>query len=598
MIQLYNPNTPPSVLEGLTRNGDVILHPMSCVQHLVLNGTWGLEMVTPIDGTQADIVVDSVIRAPGQNGSDQLFRVYEVSPEMTQVVAKAYPIFMQAARDVFILDVRPTGKTCKQAVDLLLSGAVDSGSGYTYTCSSNITDTATAYIINKNLIEAIQGEGENTILKRWGGEVYYDNFNISIRAQQGADRGVRASFGYNMTGCRQTVNTDGVITRIVPISYGGYMMQTVYVDSPLIRNYPFVRTQVVHYEDIKLQADCLEGEEGYATLSQLRKALKARAQDEFTAGVDLPAITYDVSLANIEQATEYAGLTGLQTIHLGDTIHCYNERLGITTDARAVEIYFNCLTEKVDRVILGDYRPDYFSTLSNAARVVSAITDGNENVVAGRVAGILDAMQTQLRLQNTAAERADVLAVLFEDLDPASDLYGAMAIGTQGFQIANTRLPDDSDWDWKTFGTAAGFSAEYIIAGVLASQNYDGTQGVAIDLNAGTIYAPSLTVSAAQVDGLSDLQETVDTTSAYFRFGTWGTNDIEGAAVVLGNNMVLVSADAVSLIQNSDIDNPVAQLTQQRLVVTEGVFNTSLIVGKFKVIPRSNGNASVVYIGT
>lgn len=608
MIQLYKANTAPAVLQGLTRNGDIVLQPTSCLQHLVLNGTWELTMSLPLDGSQTEVTVGSTIRAPGHNGTEQLFRVFEVTPSLSGTEVRAYPIFMQAAQDVFLNDVRPTNQTGQGALNWMIANAVNSGSGYTYTATSNITTTNSATYIRKNLIEAIQGEDENTFLNRWGGEVYYSNFSIDVRTQQGADRGMVCRYGYNMTGCAMRVNTEDVITRIVPVAFNGRTLPGIFVDSPLIANYPFVRTRVIHYDDMKLTADLLAGEEAesYDTEAELQAAMQARAEREYSEGhVDLPAISYDISLAQLEQTAEYAGINGLTTAYLGDTIHCYNERLGIQTDARVVEIYYNCILQRTERVILGDYRSDYFARLSKAARTVSTIADtGTQTVKAERIAGIINAMQTQLRLQNTAAERSDVRAILFEDTDPSSPLYGAMSIGTQGFQIANERLADNSDWDWKTFGTAAGFSAEYIITGVLASQNYDGTQGVKLDLNRGILYAPQFTIGTTQVSGLSDITDTVNDLqgdlgelSAYFTTGNWGTAQDFGAAVVVDNNMVLITGSAVSLIQNGNIDNPVAVLNQEKLEVTHGVFKDDLTIGRFKWIPRSNGGMSLVYVG-
>lgn len=613
MIQLYSAGTSASVLQGMTRNGDYLLKPTSCVLHQILNGVWSLEMQTPLDGTQTAITVNSVIRAPGPSG-DQLYRVYEVTPAMDFVTTKAEPIFMQAAQDVFLLDVRPTNRTCQQALTYMINNQMSAGS-YTYSGTSNITSTNTAYFVRKNLIEAIQGDGENTVLKRWGGEIYYDNFNISIRTQQGADRGVRVSFGVNMASCRQTVNTSEVITRIVPVGFNGYMIPAVYVDSPLISNYPFVRTKVINYPDIKLTSDLLMDEEAesYDTLAELQAALEDRANREFIEGkVDLPKVTYDVQIANIQKAPEYQSFTGLLDVRLGDTVHCFNQRLGITTDARAVEIYWDCCTETVSRVVLGDYTGDYFSQLSKVSRAAQTVIDtDNQQVRASRVAGILNAMQTQLRLQNTAAERSDVRAILFEDTDSASELYGAMSIGTQGFEIANSVVPgaaaDSGDWDWKTFGTAAGFSADLIIAGVLASQNYTpGVQGVAIDLNTGTLYAPQFQINLqtnSDFQGLQDdllgLSDDLSDLNAYFRFGTWGDNDTPGAAVVVPDtgNMVLVTADSVRLITGMMVDDPVAQLNQQELQVTDGVFSRSMSIGDYKWIPRTNGHLSLVYTG-
>ena len=90
--------------------------------------------------------------------------------------------------------------------------------------------------------------------------------------------------------------------------------------------------------------------------------------------------------------------------------------------------------------------------------------------MADKIAGVLDAMQTQLRYQQNAAKRMTVRAILFEDLDETSPLYGAMAMGTQGLEISKTRTADGRNWDWTTAMTAEGIMAGTIIAGIISDK--------------------------------------------------------------------------------------------------------------------------------
>ncbi|EPY2274701.1 hypothetical protein ACXAUS_003606, partial [Clostridium sporogenes] len=71
-------------------------------------------------------------------------------------------------------------------------------------------------------------------------------------------------------------------------------------------------------------------------------------------------------------------------------------------------------------------------------------------------------------------------AIIFEDKAPNSSTYGAMCLGTRGFQIA--REMTNGQWQWTTFGTGQGFTADLIRAGIL--QSLDGT--LRIDLGGGT----------------------------------------------------------------------------------------------------------------
>lgn len=79
--------------------------------------------------------------------------------------------------------------------------------------------------------------------------------------------------------------------------------------------------------------------------------------------------------------------------------------------------------------------------------------------------------------------------MLFEDLNPDSPTFGAMCLGSMGFEIASKRTADGKDWIWSTFGTGKGFFADYIIAGtMLADRIYGGTLTIGgIDNIAGII---------------------------------------------------------------------------------------------------------------
>ena len=157
-------------------------------------------------------------------------------------------------------------------------------------------------------------------------------------------------------------------------------------------------------------------------------------------------------------------------------MRCYNSRLDITTEARVIALKWDCIRNQSAGLTLGDYEYNYFQEMTSAMQAVSQIIGPGNTVVAERVSGVLNAINTQLRYQKNAAQKQDVRAILFEDTDPASPTYGAMCIGTQGFQIADSRTTDGRDWNWKTAFTAKGGYADVIIAGfMLADRIHGGT---------------------------------------------------------------------------------------------------------------------------
>nr|DAI41843.1 MAG TPA: tail protein [Caudoviricetes sp.] len=564
MIQLY--------IQGNTdyeKNGDLVLFPSLCEITQILNGSWMLELELPVVGNSHLLVKENcVISAPAPNGTTQLFRIYEVVRNETYIIAYAMPIFMQAAYDCFLTDVRPTNKTGQQALDILMAGIQYSG-------TSDITSVSTAYYINKTLIEALQSDDDNSFLNRWGGEIYYNNFQITINERIGADNGMKAKFGWNLAGIQQRVNMQNVVTRIVPIAYNGYALPSPgYVDSPKINDYPFVRVRVIKYDDIRLQEDVTGTDmDGYATLAELQQALTERAQAEFEAGIDLPEISYTVNIVDLSKTEQYKDVSDLVKVNLGDTVHCENERLGIETKARCTELIWDCIHERVKELKLGQYE-DYFSKVSSVVNSVSQVINQGNNTVKGEaIYGIIDAMQAQLRLQNTVAEKLDVRAFYMEDTDPTSPLYGAMSIGTQGFQIANSRLPDDSDWDWKTFGTAKGFVADYLIGGILASQNYqEGVQGFKMNLNTGEADIPSLEIDTSHLQvQITELQGDVGGLQT-------SMTEVQGDITDINDDIGNLQAD-VDGVQN-DVDNLQTTTTQKFTQIEADIDGITQTVGE------------------
>ena len=501
MIQIYSPGN-----RNYNRNGDAVLHPSQCDVEMNLKGDWQLTLENPADENINLITKEAVIKCDTPIGKDQRFRIYDYEKSEDGVSAKARPVFFDAAKDAFILDKRPTNKTGKDALDILMEGTG-------YTGETDIMDLNTAYYIRKNLIEALNGEDENSFINRWGGEPIYQNEHLIMNKKYGSDKGVKATFGNNLQSISETVNMEGVVTRIIPMAYNGYMLEgdKPWVDSPNIGKYEIIYTKVIEYSDVKLQEDVSnENEKGYADLTMLRAELKRRAQQDFDNGIDLPAVTYEVEVADIENVIGYEDIKDLVKIGLGDDVTAENKRLGITTKNRCVGMVYDCILQENKSVRLGETQTDYFSQMASVQQKVNqSLTQ--TGVKGEMIYGLIDLFKASMKATAENAVLQKEKSILFEDKVPGSPTYGAMALGTTGFMIAAKRMPDDSDWDWKTFGTGQGFLADLIVAGtmladrirggVLMSQNFeDGEAGFELDLNNGIIRAAQLIIKSLNND--------------------------------------------------------------------------------------------------
>ena len=470
MIQIYD-----SQNTDFEHNGDETLFPEECTVSAELNGTWVLNMTHPIDdeGRWKYIEEEAVIAVPTFMGKKQLFRIDRVSTvdqDDSEITAVAYPIFWDSGDDQFLTDSRPTDKNGQEALNIMLAGSK-------YSAESNITRTSTAYFERRNMMDALNGEDSPTFIQRWGGEILYDNYKVIINERVGGDYGAEVRYRKNMDGIQCEISMENVVTRIVPVAYNGYTIggNSGYVDSANIDKYAKVYTKEIRFEDVKMEEDAQEDDEENGTIlcksqEEMDQALTTRCEEHFSAGIDLPEVSIKVSVIDLENTEEYKEFSDLVKISLGDTVKCYNTKLDITTEARCIRMVWDCIRDTVDSVTLGDYQTNFIKQMTSTIERIASVFRNNGTLMADKISGVLDAMQTQLKCQQSVAKRMTVRAVLFEDLDENSPLYGAMAMGTQGLEISKARTADGRGWDWTTAITASGIIASTIVAGILSDK--------------------------------------------------------------------------------------------------------------------------------
>lgn len=468
MIQIYSPGN-----TEYDKNGDMTIFPTKAEIGATLNNTWQLNLEHPIDktGRWKYIQEDAVVKLPSFNG-DQLFRIRNKKKASSGITATAEPIFMDAMYDCFLNDVRPTAKNGQEALDIMTAPNAK------YSGKSDITKRTTAYYEYKNLIEAINGDDDNSFINRWGGEILFNNFEITINEHVGGDYGVTLQYGKNIqkNGITESVDMTGIVTRIYPKAYNGYKLSgDGYVDSPLLNSYPIVKVATISFEDVKMAEDAQEGdEENGVTIcnsqEELDTALRQKCNEQFSAGIDKPSVNITADMVLLQNTRQYKNYAVLEQVSLGDTIHCRHTKLGITTDARVISLKYDALKQKVTYVELGDFTYNYFNDVSSSVDRIDQVIRPDGTVMADKIAGFINGAMASLRAQYDVAKKQDVMAILFENLDESSALYGAMGLGTQGLMISKTRTADGREWDWTTAMTAAGLIANVIIAGIIADQ--------------------------------------------------------------------------------------------------------------------------------
>ena len=145
------------------------------------------------------------------------------------------------------------------------------------------------------------------------------------------------------------------------------------------------------------------------------------------------------------------------------------------------------------------------------------------SIPAKRLEGMIDVLKTRLSSSVSNWYTDDQGNLILESVNGKS----AMQLCGEGFMIANAKT-DDGKWDWRTFGTGEGFTADLIIAGFLSADR----------IQAGTITANKLASDVGQSLDLSSntsirgtISQTVDEAISEIEVG--GANLIENSASYL-----------------------------------------------------------------
>lgn len=487
MVEIYNAEN-----TNFEFNGDIILDSAECtISCENINSIPVLTLEVDIDNTEKwKYVKENIVikcTAPWSN-KKQLFRVNKPEKDLDTIKATAYPIFYDARKtyikdfkndDVLICD---TGNVNgQQALDKILSGTKYKG-------YSNISKVDRARYDKKNIIQAVNGDIDNSFTKVWGGEIYLDNYDIYLNESIGHDNGVVIEYGKNLTGLHEEIDMDSVVTRIIPIGFDGLRLEgkTPWIDSSLISKYYDIFEKEIVFEDVKVKDE--NNEEGFDTIDEARQELIRRAKLLFTdEHIDVPRVSLEIEFESLKNAIEYKDINILEDIRHGDIVIAKHSKLNVNTSIRCIGYDYDVMEESYKSLKLGQVQYDYFddqsSNNSRIDNILNTVIDDNGDIIAEKVKGFLDATKAKLKAQRQIGQLQDQRAFIWEDLNPDSPTYGCMIGGSAGIQISQQRTPDGRDWDFTSAFTAEGIIADKIVGNLFASK--DGS--TSINMNNGEI---------------------------------------------------------------------------------------------------------------
>ena len=338
---LYAPDETAFVYNGEGTLPDVV----ECVVTCERNGIYKLEMEYPVNGMRAELLrVGYCIKARANDRDrPQIFRIYNVSATLRGTKAvKANHI----SYDLTGRPVKPyTASGTSAAVAGIESHAVIA-TGFEF--STDLTSTAQYQIVTPRSARAVLGGADGSLLDVYGGELYFDNYKVSLLKDAGQDNNVTIRYGKNLTQLEQELDNSDAGNGIFPYWYKE--------DDGLVT--PSGASRI----DWQLGYNC------YRTLdvTDQFKTKPTAAQLTAYANALVPHLattqeTLDVSFVALHQLKEYETIAMLEKVGLCDTVRIlytvYGDdgsiKLRVNTKTKVVKTVYNVLTEKYNNVELG-----------------------------------------------------------------------------------------------------------------------------------------------------------------------------------------------------------------------------------------------------
>ena len=291
----------------------------------VINVSYTLKVDYPITDTEIykKFQEDMLIIAPTPVTGRQLFRIKEISEQDDTVSLTCQHI----TEDIFKRSVRPikvSNSTCQIALNAMISAVKTPLGKFSFT--SNIMDNRTFNTTEDETLYKILMDGKHSIVGAWEGEMIRDNFLIDIPKSRGIDRGVVITTHQNLKQYERNKSSSSIITRLhlkstfKPEGAEEDTVLKVTVDSPLIRNYPYINE--AEYENNDL-----------TTEEELRKWGEAKFKN---GNIDKPTDQIKI------EAYELDG----QTVNLGDTAALMSLKHDVMLKKKAVGYVYDALSEE------------------------------------------------------------------------------------------------------------------------------------------------------------------------------------------------------------------------------------------------------------
>lgn len=345
------------------------------------------------------------------------------------------------------------------------------------------TDISTAAEFKLNhpaSVRSVLGGVEGSILDVYGGEYEFDKFTVKLHAERGSDNDVEIRYAKNLSDLEQDYDIGSLYTAIIPYWTSMETGETVYGNAIAGRGgvkytHPWTDENDTHitdengdditfsyYPDKAVAMDFSQQFQTQPTVAQLEQAAAAYLRNNTPW---IPKESIEVDFVALWQTEEYKNIAPLERVKLCDTVRIIYTALGVDATAKVIRTEWNALTERYNKIELGEARTSFADTIMQAtakeltdrptySMMEQAINQATELIRGGTGGHVVFGLDAD-------GKPNEIFIMDTEDVNTAVNV---LRINMNGIGFSKTGIEGTYDTAWTLDGS---FVADFITAGTL-----------------------------------------------------------------------------------------------------------------------------------
>lgn len=335
----------------------------------------------------------------------------------------------------------------------------------------------------------------------------------------------------------------------------------------------------------------------------------------------VPKVTYEMDVITLERLSGYEH----EAVRMGDTIVAIDSGFSppLKIQADIIKIKRDYLNPENDQITCGNYRKTFYDENMDISQKVDRLT-GKEGAydIAGQVTdggvvktsvleGTIETLQNMINAGGGSVTITDDNGIMIVD-NPANPT-NAMKLTSGGFSIANTKLPS-GEWEWRTFGTGEGFTADLITvgtinAGLIKTGVINAGNGISwIDMNTGFFKLGGMEFDAngfkITLSGGNTLESAINKAQTDANTANTNLNDMKNYLNFSGSGLLLgaIGSSLKVNITNAELQflngiNKIAWISGEAMMIENANIQKKLIVGVHEIKKYNSTITTIKWVG-